>query len=259
MATLSIGDAWEGASAFLKREWTLLLPVSLAFVGLPELVTQIMGPKIDPSQGTAVSVQMTAQILPWLAGLTLAGLLGQLAISVLVLVPGVSVGEALGRALRRFPTLIAALALAGAAGFLGMILLTILFSAGGQAGMKFGLGVMMAAGLVLALRLMVTYVVVAAEPVGPVQALRRSWQLTGHHALKLLGFCVVSLAALIALSVVVGAIGSVLRIFDALGGPDLTATVVGILGALVNSVAVMVYSVVTVFLYRQLAGSNSGT
>ncbi|WP_157216237.1 glycerophosphoryl diester phosphodiesterase membrane domain-containing protein [Flavisphingomonas formosensis] len=256
MATLSIGDAWEGASAFLKREWKLLLPVSLAFVGMPGLVTELLGPKIDPAN---LGTMSSSQLMPWLFGMSLIGLFGQLAINILVLVPGVSVGEALSRAIHRFPILLAAVLVAMGAGLAAMVLLTTFLSLGGKAGAALGVGMAMAGGFVLALRLMVTHVVVVAEPVGPVQALRRSWQLTGDHALKLLGFCALAFFALIAISVVVAALGSVLTIFDALGGPGISATASGVLGAFVNSITTMIFTVVTVFLYRQLAGSNSGT
>lgn len=257
VARISIGDAWEGASAFLMREWKLLLPVSLAFVGLPALVMALGSPQLDPKTATAADY---LAIMPWALGSTLIGLVGTLATNALVLVPGISVGEALARAGRRFAVALATLVLIGLAGMAALVPLSLFAALAGKGGVA--LAILILAGLFgyVGIRMMMTNIVVAAEPVGPWQAITRSWALTSGHFIKLLGFAMLTLVAAMAVSVAVTLGGGVVAILigKLLAMPQIAQMLTGILAALLNSFFSMVLLVVIVFLYYQLAGSRSG-
>lgn len=100
---LPVSEIWEGTMAFVRREWGLLAPVSLALLGLSnvasELAADAMGPG-GPANGPGWAVLVFAASV-------LVAQYGQLAIMALALRPGLSVGEALGLAGRRMPKLIA--------------------------------------------------------------------------------------------------------------------------------------------------------
>lgn len=258
MARISIGDAWEGASAFLMREWKLLLPVSLAFVGLPALAMALGSPQIDPKTATMADYEA---LMPWALGTALIGLLGTLATNALVLVPGISVGEALGRAGRRFGVALGTVVLLGLIGMAAMVPLSLFAGLAGKGGVA--LAILILAGVFgyFGIRMMMTNIVIAAEPVGPWQAITRSWALTSGHFIKLLGFAMLALVAMLAVSLAVSLAGGVVAILigKLLAMPQLAEMLIGIVAALLNSIVSMILLVVIVFLYYQLAGSRSGT
>jgi hypothetical protein len=118
-----------------------------------------------------------------------------------------SFGAAVRLALRRSPVAIAVAILNTLIGF-GLVMVTVLCAyaavrlmapAGGGGG---GIGVLVAliaivAGVVavvaVSARLSVAYVVLALEPVGPLHALRRSWQLTGDNTWRAFGLSLIVL------------------------------------------------------------------
>lgn len=100
---LPVSEIWDETMAFVRREWGLLAPVSLALLGLSNVAAELAGNAMGADgpvggPGWAVFVFVAS---------VLVSQFGQLAIIALALTPGQSVGEALGVAARRMPKLIA--------------------------------------------------------------------------------------------------------------------------------------------------------
>lgn len=100
---LPVSEIWEDTMSFVRREWGLIAPVSLALLGLSnaaaEMAGNAMGPD-GPANGPGWAVLLFVVTI-------FLSQFGQLAIMALALKPGVSVGEAIGLAARRMPKLIA--------------------------------------------------------------------------------------------------------------------------------------------------------
>ena len=96
---LSIGKAWEETSAFLRREAKLVAPVALATFALPAILGQWAFPAGAVGDGRG-----------WIMLLALiVAMIGQMTVILLVNGWHGSVGEGLGKAASRLPTLFAVL------------------------------------------------------------------------------------------------------------------------------------------------------
>ncbi|MDQ4088127.1 MAG: hypothetical protein M3177_09005, partial [Pseudomonadota bacterium] len=101
--------------------------------------------------------------------------------------------------------------------------------------------------------------VAAAEPVGPVTVIRRSWDLTRGHFGKLLGFILLVLLVFAIVSIVVGAVGGLLIVL-LVGQPDpgsLSAFLIVLVGVAVNMVATVYLTALNARIYRQLSGGGA--
>lgn len=261
MVALSIGKAWEDSVAFVRREATLLLPVALTLVVLPFVVVGQMLPAnimINPAQGTAAPLPLATVL-----GLVVAGiisLLGSLAIYVLSLQPGVSVGEALQRAARRLPVLLAAAVIVGV-GF--MILFVLVSAVGGLVGAALGKAgavalslVLVCAGIIYAsARFLMLNVLVVDTNFGPIASVRESWLLTRGVVSRLivffLTFVFLILLAQAAAQAVFGVLGSIV------GGPDIARLAGDLAGGLATGVIQLYFLVMTARIYDQLKGKTA--
>lgn len=246
--TLSIGQAWEETSAFLSKEARLVAPVALATFALPTVLADWAYPGGTAGSGAG-----------WLLVLVLlVVLVGQMTVVLLVNGWRESIGEAMGKAARRLPILVAALiiafvpvaiiatlaiggtlvsagidnpaavtpaALAKLPGFLwAVLILTILF-------------------VILGVRLFVASAVAVSEGVGPIALIKRSFHLTAGNFWRLLALVLLlGLVALILDSVVTMVVGSVATL--AMGEPKafntsalIVALASGLIGALVSTVS----------------------
>jgi hypothetical protein len=198
----------------------------------------------------------------------LLGLVGQVAIIRLTLGSSVSVGEAISHGFRRFPAL-----------FLAMIVLILLYAvllmpvaiiasalgvAPPQTGVAPSPGLALVALIIFALlvalwpKFSIMPPVASEEPAGPVQILRRSWELTKGNYARLLGLMLLMILFAVVLLLPAGVVGGLL---GKLISPDLEPFSVGaFVAALIGSVAQAVFSVVVAALlarvYVQLNGSR---
>lgn len=258
MRTLSITTAWNEALGILRREGSLLLPVALAFFGLPIVLFQLAVPQTPPGVQPEAGSWMLL-IFP----LALVTILGTLTITLLSLRAGMSVGEALRASLGRLLPAIGAtlllMVVGGVAVFVLMLFLAVLAGLGGG-GENAATGLMLVVLLPLFAfvwaRLMMMLPVNAAEGVGPVAIIRRSWQLTRGHAWKLFGFAVlVSVGVgIIALAVTI-VLGSLVALV--LGRPEpanLSFVLLLLIGGSLNALWGAFYAVIVARIYAQLAG-----
>lgn len=265
MAKLSITQAWNETAAFLKREAGLVVPIAILLLALPGAALQLAMPTDEPGQMPQISVWFFVLI----PVVFVASLIGSIAIAYLALRPGASVAEALQHALRRFPVLLAANLLIALA--ISLVALPVLYMAGlgdlvaGTADPEAVAGRLVLGFLLLFLififfwiRLMLVTPAGTIEPIGPITAIRRSWELTAGHFWKLLGFVLlVGIAALVVLLVVSTFFG---LLIVALAGPpepgSTTMVVTGIVSALLQALVSALFVVLIARIYAQLTGGT---
>ncbi len=252
---ISVERALRWLQGFLTREWSLLLPVALAFFALPRLTVILVTPR-PPQAQTMEEMQAFIQTLPvWWAplvfGLTLIGIVGAMVLMALAIVPWITVGEAIVLACKR---LIVWLALAFAGfGALLLLMTMVLAFGGGQA-----LSVAMALAGFVANALLLTLVLplIVHRAVGPIAALRSAWNLYHGVFLRIAGALILfSATAWIAGLSIQVSLGFLLRLLARLGGqPKLGEMMVALLVSFVTAVGWSgVYLLVAAF-YRQRTG-----
>jgi len=260
MAGLSITDAWNETAAFMGREGRLVLPVGFMLIALPGAIVQAATPATRPNELPEPGAWLA--LVPFAI---VATLIGNLAISVLALRPGISVGEAIRQGARRFPPVLGAALLIGLASMLAMTPIVLL-----AAGAAVALGnpalaaipVLLVIPLLVFLwtRLLLANPVGAVEPGGPVAILRRSWALTAGRFWQLLGFLILLLIVALVASGAVAAVGGTL-ITLAFGPPrpdSLSFYLLLILSTLVQTVLASVFAVMVARIYAQLAPADPG-
>ena len=260
MKQLSVEQAFQWAQAVATREWRLILPVALAFFALPGLVVDVFMPE------AAKAILPTARLDPAVQGQAMLALLavgvvnmaGWLTINALALVPGISVAEAIGRGVRRLPSLLGAVLLVTAGLVAALVVVALLVGSirADLGAMQRVLGsIILVAGAVLYIRLAFLSPWLVERGGGPVQALVRSWRLTGGAAWRIAGAIVVyvvgGMVVVVALSSALGAVITLVARAAGAGG------VAPVLGAIIFRVVVALVStgfqLLIAGLYRQVA------
>lgn len=255
MTRLSLGRAWTETRAVLARDGRLLWPLGLAFMAFPGLVAG----QFVPASPAAAEEASGGAMLVLLASLLLA-FVGQLSIQWLALRPGERVADAIRRATRAMPRLFVALLLVSLPlAFLVAPLLTVATKGGAAAsGAVLAIGLFMIVSLFLLVRLVLSSPVAAAEGLGPLALLRRSWQLTRGNTLRMYGFLLMFLALLIIVSGAVTAVlGSIIILVAGQPEPwSASAVLVGIVGQLAQLAVAVPFTVMLARLYAQAAGDG---
>ena len=217
MGKLSIGKAWEEASAFLRAEMHLLVPIALAMFTVPATLFGWYNPSGDPNQATGgLGWPLTLVIL-------ILAIAGQMTIAGMAIGWSGSVGGALAQSLRRVWSVIGAAFLT----FFPLTVVLVLLVAVmvGRAGLtdtsqvtpealaavpglSFMLLIFTLIFLFLATRMFLISAVGMVETANPVRILARSWRLTSGHFFRLVAtfllFLIASFVASVAVTVVVG-------------------------------------------------------
>jgi hypothetical protein len=260
MAGLSINTAWNETMAFMSREGRLVLPVGFMLIALPGALIQAAMPTTPPNQLPEPGAWL---LLVPLA--IVATLIGNLAVSLLALRPGISVGEAIQQAARRFPVVLGAALLVGLASILVMVPVIVLAAGAavalGNPGLAAIAGLPMLALLVfLWTRLLMLNPIGAVERLGPVAILRRSWTLTRGYFWRLFAFLILLLVVAMVASAAVTAIGGILVVL--LAGPpepgSLSFYLVLILSTLVQAALSSIFAVMVARIYAQLVPPDRG-
>jgi hypothetical protein len=265
MAVLSISKAWEESKARIALDGRLMAVVAAALIVLPGLIVEVISPSALRSDSSVLE-----SILFLLS--SLLALIGQLAIIRLAVTPAVSVGEAIGHGARRMPIYLVA-----------AILLTILFIvilipfgvAAYAAGVPFDRSseqaflqspvamvlslLYMALLIFIAIRMLMSSPVASEEDAGPVQILRRSWDLTRGHWWRLFGFIVMFvIGALILIAAVNWAVTAfAVVLFGAIAPMSLSALLVGLFDSIVNGGVTVFLAVMLARIYLQLTGRTA--
>lgn len=222
MTAFSLGTVWEETIAFLRRESGLMIPVALAIYGPAQLMMDFGLQKAYALRANADAANSWQALLVLPGGLLM--LLGNLVVTLLVMVPGISVGEALSGGIRRLPTAIGAMFLVFTAVMAAALAIMVAASFGS---LLFGADprspvlvsqlfvlILIPAGVVW-LRLLLLPTVTAVEPLGPAAAIRRAWDLARGNMLRFLGVWVILLFLSILLAMVemfvVGSVAELLK------------------------------------------------
>lgn len=261
MASLSISRAWEEAKARIAADGRLMAIVSAALVALPTLISEVVSPRSAGSEGGMFEACVVLAA-------TLFTIVGQLAIIRLAIGPTVSVAEAISHSFRRLPYyLVAALLILLFFCILAIPFGIVLLVAGipldkdaiGASGLAALLGLLfLAIAIFVGTRMLMSSPVASEEEIGPIGILRRSWDLTNGHFLRLFGFIAMFILgaglAVMAISwcatlVAVVLVGPVTRL-------SASALVVALVDAIVTGAATVVLAVTLSRIYVQLAGGD---
>jgi hypothetical protein len=193
-------------------------------------------------------------------------LFGNIAISAIVLTPGISVGEALSRAANSLPRALLAVLLLGLAAAAALI---VVGSAAAIGAMVFGANlrspsvngplvtIMVIPMFVIMVRMLLLAPAVAMEKLGVIETIRRTWALSRDNLLRftflvlLVGFLNVLLGAIE--TVVIGSLFELLKLVIAESG--LLNGLRMVINAAIESMLSMAMAVYVALVYRQLARS----
>ena len=261
MAGLSISRAWDESRAVLARDGKLMFTVALALMALPAAIAELINPS-----GSASSQNLGAAIIALVVGII--GLVGQLSIARLTVGPSLTVGEAIAHGARRtLPYLLSVILL-----FVGFIILALPFLGAMMAlgmdfqppvdtippGALFLALVLTALILAVAVRLLLASPVASIEHSGPIDILKRSWELTAGHFWRLFGFLMLFLVTAI---VVLGVVSMIAGLLAAVAGEaepfSLSALIVALLTSVASAAVTTVFVVMLTRIYVQLAGRDA--
>jgi len=261
MTKLSITQAWNESTDYIGHHFGALFTVALAFNMVPSLALQLLG----PGQGQPPRLGPWLLLVPVVLVLSIAG---SLTLNSLALGREAVVGRAIAHGFRRtLPVLGATLLVL----FAGFVLLVVLVIASGvdlkhadpmvlAASSRFRalMLVFLLVALFFAVRLLMLNPVAAAEPLGPIGILKRSWILTGRAFWKLLALLALLLILFFVISIVVKiALGSL--VFLAFGAPqagNLSTLVLLLLSGIVNAGLAVCVVTLLARIYVQLAGDS---
>lgn len=268
---LDMGLAWTQATGLIGANRDTIGAIAGLFFFLPSLASALLIPELanppqpapagaDPEAAMRAMMDQMSGIYaanwPLLLALVVAQFVGSMSLFALLTDRGnPTVGEALRTGLASTPSYLAAqvIAVIGAALAIG-IPLGVVSALGGAA---------VAVLAVIAALVLIVYMMVKlslAAPViaiegsrNPFTALGRSWQLTKGNSLRIVLFIAL---LLLVIGIIAALVTGVLTLVLAALG-DTAATVGGgIVNALVNALLTVVFLVVTVAIYRQLAGAS---
>lgn len=269
MANLSISKAWEEASTFLRREARLVMPVALAAFMVPATLFGWYNPSGNPNLATGgLGWPLTLVIL-------ILAMSGQMTIAGLAIGWSGSVGSALGHALRRVWGLLATIFLlfAPLTTILVLVIAALVGSTGATdpaqitpetlaaiPGVSFVILLAMLLFLFLAVRLFTLSPVAMVETAHPIRLLRRSWQLSRGHFLRLLGtLLLILLASSVASVAVASVIGSAMTLIAGEPQPyNVSALIVALCDGVVSAAISAVSASLVGRIYVQLSAGGAG-
>lgn len=266
MKPLSPSVAWSETLSFMRREAGLVLPVAFALIGLPSALLQLVMPAPDAGP-EAVFGSWALFLIPAI----LVSLVGTLTITVLALRSGIAVGEALSRGLRRFlPTLAASMLLAAGISILFFAVVVVLAAVTGAQRSEeaeartavLALIVLIPAFLFVWTRFTLITPVAAAEDVGVIGILRRSWDITRGQFWRIFGLMLLLVLAAFVVILAVSLILGVVVTIAAGGAPEpgsFADFVVILIACIVNAVVAAFFAILFARVYVQLAEPSSGS
>ena len=262
---LSIGTAWDEAKAALARNRRLVVPVALGLVLVPAVISAMVEPRTVPGEQPEAGPWMWVMLL-----MIIVMLVGQMAIVLLSNGWQGSVGEAIGRAVRRLPILLLAalmvmiplillmsliLAVAGMATGGDAAFSAVSLKPSGWLAILIGLLVVLAVGV----RLLPLVVIAASENLGPVATIKRAVTLTRGHFWKLLAFMLLATIAFLVVAAAVGAVfGSIISLL--LGRPEawsVSLLLVALVAGLIQAAFITIYTAMLARITAQLSAPQA--
>jgi len=257
VAKLSISRAWDESKAVMARDGGLLTTIALALFVLPGVVSDVATPAAPAGELPSPGLWTVLTIIA-----LLVALVGQLAVIRLAIGSSLTVGEAIRHGARRAPAYLAATLIWVLPVMVVAVLLAVKVVGPPQtASPAAALALILLCGVLLwfAIRMLMTSAVASAEAVGPVEILRRSWQLTQGHWLRLFGFFVAILIAAVVAIMAVTAIGGILAkmVFGGIEPLTIGALFVALLVQIVSAAVSVILMVMLARIYVQLSGEGA--
>ena len=254
---ISLSKAWEVTKTDLARDGRLFIAVALGLLVLPGLLVDISMPEAAPGEMPPAG--------PWIAIGALSLILsftGQLALIRLALKGGTSVREAIVHGFNRLlPYLGATLILFLPFLVAGMLLYTASASDPENPRLAPAAGLLLLAlvALILFVRMSLLSSVASAEATGPLDVLKRSWELGRGNWWRLFAFgFLFGLVVIVTFAVVQTVIGSaVAASFGELKPWTVGTLIVSLIGQLVMAAIYIVFFVMLAHMYRQAAGGGA--
>lgn len=237
----SYSAVWADTVALLRAHASLLLTVAGVFLFLPTLLVAHFLPQPQGAESFERLTQLWTEYMSanwhWVLLNRIVGMIGSIAILLLLFARGITVGGAIAAALALLPAYFIASLLGSAATAIGFLLLIV-------------------PGLYLLGRLgPLNPVVVAEGHKNPIAALTRCWALTKGRGWAVLGLILlVALAAAIAVAVASNLLGIV---FVLAAGRDVGALLTLIVATAGNAAMMTLLLVLGAAIYRQLSGEKS--
>lgn len=241
-----LSAAWNDTIAMVKQFGALIFPIIGVFAFLPSLVFALAIPAFAPTPGAGSDAALSevteyfASAAPYFIAITIFSLISTLAILSLILSEEKpTVGDALKLALVFLLSGIAAQILTGLMMIAGLMLLIV-------------------PALYLAGRLSVVYAAMMAEHIkNPIQAIKRSWQLTENNGWRIFLFMfMVAVIATIIQMIIAAFLGAIAGLLVSLEAAEtITIVVTSFLGA----IAAGLYTIMGAAVYRQITGPSTGT
>ncbi|USI72251.1 hypothetical protein [Sphingomonas morindae] len=254
---ISVGALWDESIAFVRAEYSLLMPVGALGFGLP-LVMMLLAVPVDQAE--------TGRLVPglWLLWFVPAGLLslfGSLALSAMTLRRGATVAECIRLAFRRLPSAFGLILLhLGFQAVLGLpvaALARIDMATRGQPGLLAALGnfAVLAVLIWLFVRLMPIWALLADRGGHPIDTLRQAFAVTrGRYRHLLLIRVTGAVAGVVALLVLLIPLGAVCALIGAATGASaVAATISYVLTGAIFAALLTLWTVYVALLYRRLA------
>lgn len=262
MSRVSYTDVWDQARAFVATELSLLAPVALTCFAVPTLLLSIVMPQ-PKSLGSPVP---DGPWMFWLLPILLFNVFGSMTLVGMSLVPAISVGEAMRRALARLPIALAVIGLLMVvllfmSAIVGIVASIVSMVAGWNetGALSLTTTLLFLGSVVIAVRMAVLWPTVVDRPDGPVAALRRSLRLTTGSFWHLFGLLLLALGitALLTLTAQLAGGSMMLLLGRLVGNEALGMGLAKALNAVVLGLWLMVIVVYTAFLYRAFASADT--
>jgi hypothetical protein len=251
--SLSLSDAWDETAAVAKARAPLLFGLAFLLMALPSAILQALAPVTAPGR--------LPQPGPWLLlvpVVLIASLIGGLGICRVALRADEGPSTALGAGLRRLLPLLGA---ASGVGIVAVAALAVSLPLAAMLAFPWLLSVPLVLLAFCWVRLILLTPVAAAEPLGPLALLRRTWALTAGQFLALLSFLLVAALLSLAALFAAGALGGV-GVRLATGEPQpglLPFLLVLFVSAVLQAAIAGLFTAFLARLYAQLAGPSRGS
>jgi hypothetical protein len=234
----SYSQVWDDAVASLRAHSALILPIAGVFLFLPGLIGGYLLsiPETEPSRTVQALMDYFDLNWPWLLLTNLIGMMGGLAILLLVLArQSTSVGGAIAAAAALLPFYFLASMIAGIPVVLGFMLFVV-------------------PGLYLASRLLLLGPAMVAEGRrNPVDVLSRSWVLTRGNGWAVAGFVLLFFVGGLALAGVISMVAGI--VFRLLAGPEIGALLGLVVSTAGTSAVQLFFLLILAALYRRLSAA----
>ena len=257
---ISMSAIWDESAALIRREAHLLVPLALATVGVGSVISGLVQPE-TPAAGFGMVAS-----LGFVIG-NILGLIGNLAMMALALMPGMSVGESLRLAVARMPKMLGIVGLFLIALLASMIPIAVILMLSGaplsanmtaeELPIAAVLSILTLGALLLyvSARLLTLSAAVVDRNPPAIEAIKSSFASTSGIATKIVGVVLLFLVVTLVVSGAAASLSGILfgMIGKAVGAPllgkGLTVLVTGMISALLSIVSTVFGAV----LYRKLS------